>query len=93
MNRTYSLYEAKAKLSEIIRAVRERGDTATITYHGEAVAEIRPMKPLADQTLMDRIAELEARGILQPATNPNATWSNGVASVPGALERFLADRD
>ena len=37
MGRWYSIYEAKAKFSEIIRKVRE-GQTVTVSYHGEPVA-------------------------------------------------------
>ena len=39
-NRTNSLYDAKAKLSQIIREVREHGASATLTYHGEPVAVV-----------------------------------------------------
>ena len=42
MRRTYSLYEAKARLSAIIRQVRE-GQRVVVTLHGEPVAEIRPL--------------------------------------------------
>src|SRR4030065_741063 len=42
MRDTYSLYEAKAKLSAIIRRVRE-GRHVLVTVHGEPVAEIRPV--------------------------------------------------
>ena len=39
---TYSIYEAKAHFSEIIRQVRE-GETVTVTRRGKPVAEIRPI--------------------------------------------------
>lgn len=44
MRDTYSLYEAKAKLSAIIRQVRE-GRPVVVTLHGEPVAEIRSISP------------------------------------------------
>ena len=47
MRDTYSLYEAKAKLSAIIRQVRE-GRHVLVTVHGEPVAEIRPVVPEAN---------------------------------------------
>ncbi len=42
MRDTYSLYEAKARLSAIIRQVRE-GRHVLVTVRGEPVAEIRPV--------------------------------------------------
>jgi prevent-host-death family protein len=61
MRETYSLYEAKAKLSAIIRRVRE-GDSVVVTVHGEPVAEIRPIprEPAAGAARPGRLA---ARGI------------------------------
>ena len=64
MPRTYSLYAAKAKLSEIVRRVRE-GDIVTISEErGVIVGSGKP------------------RGKLRP-----------IARRPGALKRFLAERD
>ena len=92
MKRIYSLYEAKAKLSEIVRAVRERGDTITISYHGEPVAEIRPIAQ-AETPAERRIAELEARGVLVPADAKEIRLPDTIVRRKGALERFLAERD
>lgn len=36
--RSFSLYDAKARFSEIVRMVRE-GTSVTVTVHGEPVAE------------------------------------------------------
>ena len=85
---TYSLYEAKAKFSEIIRKVRE-GKSVTVSYRGQRVAEIRPFTN--PDTMEDRLKELEARGIVvraggRPRLKP-------IAKRPGALARFLRDRD
>ena len=90
MKDTYSLYEAKAKLSEIVRAVRERGQSATITYHGKPVAEIRPIEP-AMGGLEERWAQLEASGEIQGGKPGPHTFPLG-ERVPGALKRFLEDR-
>ena len=53
----YSIYEAKARFSEVIRHVRE-GKTVTVSYRGEPVAEIRSIrerrKPRLDERLKDR---------------------------------------
>ena len=90
MKRTYSVYEAKARLSEILRLVRERGETVTISHRGEPVAEIRPIEGRATD-LAARIRELERRGAVAPATG--AGGLKVVVSRPGALDRFLAERD
>jgi prevent-host-death family protein len=92
MKKIYSLYEAKAKLSEIVRAVRERGDSVTISYHGEPVAEIRPIEP-AECATERRTAELEARGVLVPADATGIRLPDTIARRRGALDRFLAERD
>lgn len=90
--RTWSAYEAKAKFSELLRQVRE-GQTAVITLHGKPVAEVRPIAPKR-QTLDERLEELERRGALIPATvSPaEADW-RPLAHRPGALKRFLDERD
>lgn len=93
MQDTYSLYEAKAKLSAIIRQVRE-GHSVTVTLHGEPVAEIRPIEPQATTPLERWLAELRARGVLSgPADRSAKLEWKPLAHVPGALARFLADRD
>ena len=87
---TYSTYEAKARFSEVLRQVRE-GETVTVTYRGEPVAEIRPIQPKA-KTIEERMDELERRGELVRKRGPRKE-PRAIAHVPGALERFLADRD
>lgn len=91
----YSLYEAKAQLSSLVRQVRE-GRSIIITVHGVPAAELRPVDPSTrPQTLEERLAELEARGLLIPArrapADPDA-FPIG-RRVRGALERFLEERD
>lgn len=86
----YSLYEAKAKLSEILRRVRE-GDSVTITYRGEAVAEVRPVKR-KPRTLEERVRELEGRGAIVASAGRRGGLRR-VALRPGALKRFLTARD
>lgn len=91
----YTLYEAKAKLSQLVRKVRE-GHSVIITVHGVPAAELRPIDPAPRvQTLEERLAELEARGLVSRArvspSDPNA-FTIG-KPVPGGLARFLAERD
>lgn len=85
----YSTYEAKARFSELLRKVRS-GRSVTITYHGEPVAELRPIQPTG--TAEARIAQLTERGLV---TAPPAARSSlaPVVRRPGALRRFLAERD
>ena len=89
MNKRYSIYEAKANLSAIVRAVRD-GGTAVITVHGDPVAEIRPYQaePIS---LAERIKYLQERGAIVPAENSDRTFET-VARRKGALARFIADR-
>lgn len=90
MKYTYSLYDAKAKLSALVRKVRE-GHHVTITLHGEPVAELRPIAKL-EGGLAARLKELEARGVIVPAAaRPGPI--RAVAKRPGALKRFLDERD
>jgi prevent-host-death family protein len=90
MRDTYSLYEAKAKLSAIIRKVRE-GRPVVVTLHGEPVAEIRSISPRSGG-LGARMEQLVERGILA-RTPPTAGTPRLIAKRPGALKRFLEDRD
>ena len=92
MKRTYSLYEAKAKLSEIIRHVRERGASVTISYHGQAVAEIRPVQQAdPEDRVAQRLRDLEANGAFLRA--PGKPVFRAIAHRPGALQKFLKDRN
>ena len=85
----YSSYEAKAKFSEVLRVVRE-GKTVTLLYRGEPVAEIHPIQQ--PETIDDRLKELEQRGVLMPSRAVKRQIPT-VEARPGALQRFLAERD
>ena len=89
MSETYSTYEAKAKLSEILRKV-EAGRTVVISRHGRAIAEVRPA--LHSETLEHRVEELAREGVVIHAPRRKATWQP-ITRQPGALRRFLADRN
>jgi len=89
MRSDYSVYEAKAKFSEIVRRVRERGETVTVSYHGRPVAEIRPIAQ-SDDSIEARLDSLAERGVI---VKPRGAGRFGsIARKPGALERFLEDR-
>lgn len=92
MPETYSLDEAATQLADIIARVRS-GETVAISDAGVPVAEIRPIAPRR-QTLEERLAELEASGELVRARAGNRDdFFPSVATVPGALQRFLEDRN
>lgn len=85
----YSLYDAKARFSEVIRKVRE-GESVLVTYRGEEVAEIRPV--VKEKTLEQKLADLRRRGIIGPSAE-RVGRLEAVAERPGALRRFLDTRD
>ena len=85
----YSTYDAKARLSELIRMVRE-GQAVTITYRGEPVAELRPIEGSGGSPLERRVGELERRGEIVRGQRRGRMAA--LARKPGALDRFLADR-
>ena len=86
----YSIYEAKARFSEVIRQVRE-GKTITVSYRGEPVAEIRSIQREQKPTLDERLKELERSGSLVHSAIPRRKL-RPVERRPGALSRFLAER-
>lgn len=91
MSITYSVYEAKARFSEVIRQVRN-GKTVTVSYRGKPVAEIRSIPPKTKLTLDERLRELERRGSLVRSSMARRRVEP-VEHRPGALARFLAERD
>ena len=86
----YSIYDAKARFSELIRTVRE-GRTVLVSYRGEPVAEIRPIQDTGDD-LTRRLNMLEGLGILVRESE-RADELRLIARKPGALQRFLDERD
>ena len=87
---SYSIYEAKARFSEVIRQVRE-GKTVTVSYRGEPVAEIRSIRQRQKPTLDERLKDLERSGSLVPSAISRRTF-RPVERRPGALTRFFAER-
>ena len=86
---TYSTYDAKARFSEILRKVRG-GETVYITYRGEVVAEMKPIEK-AD-SMEARIKRLEERGVITRRPVERAPLKP-IANRPGAVKRFLEERD
>jgi len=90
MPEIYSTYEAKAKLSEILRKVRA-GKTIRISHRGEPVAEVRPIRQ-TDESLEERLVDLAHRGALVRTARSKELLAP-IEKKPGALKRFLEDRD
>jgi prevent-host-death family protein len=88
MSRSYSVYEAKAKFSDLLRKVRS-GQNVIITYRGEEIAEIRPVA--ATQDIESRIRMAEERGTVWAAEGRGRFPK--LATRPGGLSRFLESRD
>ncbi len=88
MSKVYSTYEAKAKFSEILRRVRA-GARVRISYHGEEVAEVRPLS--APQNLEGSLRRMEEEGVV--SGTGGSTLPKPLAKRPGALARFLGSRD
>jgi len=89
MPKTYSTYEAKARLSELLDRVR-KGDIVTITHRGEPVAEVRPITRF-DASLARRLDELRRKGIVSTPEGKGAL--KALARKRGALARFLESRE
>jgi prevent-host-death family protein len=92
MTESYPLHEVKARFSQIVRRVRERGDVVLVTYHGEPVAEIRPVSAPSGDTLAARFKALEERGALVRSKVERPALKRA-ARKPGALRRFNSDRN
>ena len=86
----YSIYEAKARFSEVIRLVRQ-GRTVTVTYRGEPVARIQPLESEATE-FEERLRHFEDVGVLRPPLDPTVGLER-IARRSGALGRFLAERE
>ena len=66
-------FEAKAKLSEILRKV-EQGESFTITRRGRAVAEIVPAQTKSKVARAEAIARLMSPRIQGPAGDTILEW-------------------
>jgi len=86
----YSLYEAKARLSALVRQVRE-GRRVVITVRGKPAVELRPIEAEGPD-LPDRLAGLGERGVLV-RRDPEARKVPPMVKRPGGLKRFLEERD
>lgn len=88
---SYSTYEAKARFSELLRKVR-RNRRIIITHRGKPVAELGPVST-GEMSLRERMARLEEQGVVEFSGVDLVEAFRPVAKSPGALRRFLEERD
>jgi len=89
-HKAYSIYQAKARFSEIIRIVKRR--RVIITDREIPVAEVVPYRAEQPESIEGRIAKLAQIGAIIPSQEPFR--ATPVRLVPGASDRFMAqDRD
>ncbi len=91
MKNTYSIYEAKARLSEIIRYVKSN-KLITITERNVPVVKVIPINKAQTKTLEEIIGELENEGIV---SKPLSSISNikTVVKKRNVLKKFLESRE
>jgi prevent-host-death family protein len=89
MARAYAVHEAKAKLSEILRRVKQ-GRSVVISERGRPIARVVPIDRSGD--VEARLGELERDGEIQAARR-GVDAIRPIARRRGALRRFLKSRD
>lgn len=93
--KTYSVYEAKSKLSQAVREARG-GYRVVVTVHGKEAVELVPVpQGKRRETLDERIERLTREGALIPAEAPIDHKGSFpiLARRPGVLRRFFKSRD
>lgn len=88
MARPYPVHEAKAKLSELLRKVKQ-GGSVTISERGRVIARIVPIESPGD--LAARLDQMARDGVLLQR-RPEGSLRPRIRR-PGALRRFLRERD
>lgn len=96
MSKAYSIYETKAKLSELLRLVKA-GKDIVVTERGEPIAKIVPFDR-SPKKLAERIIEFKQKGILiDRAKSSQLSWGDDENAIKlnraGALTRFLKSRE
>ena len=92
MDISYSIDEAGKKFPQIISQTR-KGHSVTITCEGKPVAEIQPVeRDLRENLTAEEWFEYLRRIDVLKAQNYRRKTLKPIATVPGALDRFLAER-
>ena len=88
MSRPYPVHEAKAKLSEILRRVKQ-GKSVTISERGRDIARVVPLEP--PRGLSARLDHLQHEGVVVPGKG-DLTTIRPLVRRRGALQRFIQSR-
>jgi prevent-host-death family protein len=89
MVQAYSIYETKAKFSEILRIVKS-GKEVIVNERGHSIARILPFKQ--PNNLKDRLEWLSTTGQIIQAETLERDFTSPPRST-GALKRFLEERE
>lgn len=87
MARTYSIYEAKTRLSELLRIVKS-GSEVIVMERGKAIAKVVPFMQEGD--FSTRLQSLEESGLL--ISGSRESMPDSPKRVAGGLQRFLDNR-
>ena len=87
MKEAYSIYEAKAHLSELLRRVKA-GQEVVVSERGVPIAKVVPLSP--KPTFEERIEQLRSQGVIVPGKQKSIP--KGLRR-PGGLKRFLKERE
>jgi prevent-host-death family protein len=88
VTRPYPVHEAKAKLSEILRRVKQ-GRSVTISERGREIARVVPIE--SPRSLEPRLRAFEHDGVLVVGAG-STEIIRPLARKRGALRRFLQSR-
>ncbi|MBI4126215.1 MAG: type II toxin-antitoxin system prevent-host-death family antitoxin [Deltaproteobacteria bacterium] len=88
MATSYSIYEAKSRLSELLRQVKS-GTEVTVTERGEPIAKVIPFP--RQESFDDRFQELARSG--QLTLRSQKEFPSSGKPITGALKRFLQERE
>ena len=95
LRRAFSIYEAKAKFSALLREVKE-GKELIITERGKPIARIVPFLSDREETEEECFARLLRAGIVQDVPSHAMTWSEAARVAqkrsPAAVTDFLKER-
>ena len=76
MSEQVGIRALKTHTSEIIRRVREDGESVEITYRGEVVARLVPVHPAPSADVAAVLTDMDAL-----AADIQAAWPEGVSAV------------
>ena len=87
MRHAYSIYDLKAKLSQVLKLVAD-GQQVVVTDRGKPSFEIILFKE--KEGIESRLEFFERQGIVKPGKQGHSLQP--LTKKPGALERFLDER-